>query len=166
MRILVVDDREANLESAQRKLSDYDLTVSQSYAKGLELIRKNGPWDVVFVDGMMPFDGFHKNSDYGQQKLVGYQLALTAVSENVQLIAVVFSVHHHQCAEGEILEETCNGGENLFQFENGAKLMFFHDPCFCEECYRGCAIGHDEDCSLKGTEVGKNWTKHLKELMA
>ena len=161
MKILVIDDRQENLDGAIAQLGgSHDVFTTASYDMGNMLISRGDsvenrkvanltagrsigsysswsnkhyedfsagvPWDVVLSDGMMPFDGFYHNSDWGTEKLVGYQLALSAIAAGTRFVAVVFSNHHHQNAEGSILEESSRIRDS-FRFANGAVLRFFQD---------------------------------------
>lgn len=214
MKILVIDDRQANLESAKIQLgNEHEVITVPSYEIGRLLLtwgdsqkareflsaakesgwkipghtwrafwekfvkspwddgvdKHNQPlsyWDVVLTDAMMPFDGFHRNADWGQEKLVGYQLALTAAANGAKYVAVVFSNHHHQNAEGSILESS---KDFPLTFANGTKLIFQMDTC---DCYgevsgpRGCGgrDQHKDGCSYGQGEIGKNWVKVLIKL--
>lgn len=102
-------------------------------------------WDMVLTDGMMPFDGYHRNSDWGEEKLVGYQLALLAIYKGARYVAVVFSNHHHQNAEGSILEENFHHCREGFDFANGSKLRF-----------------HYASAGNQGS--GKDWTEAFQSL--
>jgi CheY-like chemotaxis protein len=105
-------------------------------------------WDMVLTDGMMPFDGYHRNHDWGEEKLVGYQLALLAIYEGAKYVAVVFSNHHHNNAEGSILEGNFYHCGEGFDFANGSKLVF-----------------HQDSVNANNSGSGKDWTEVVQELI-
>ncbi len=47
MRILVIDDREENITSAQETLKGHELTIARSYDEADELLKLNFSWDDV-----------------------------------------------------------------------------------------------------------------------
>ncbi len=104
-------------------------------------------WDVVLTDAMMPFDykAHQHDPGYGEEKMVGYQIAFNAISMGASS-AIIFSQHHHQSAEGRILEYSSlffgRHFKEIFKFTNGTKLGFFQD-----------------------TGEVKNWKKALEKLL-
>ncbi len=105
-------------------------------------------WDIVLTDAIMPYDIKSHQIDpgFGENKLVGYQLALNAAVRGAS-VAIVFSAHHHQSAEGRILEGTCwetYYDSSFLALNNGARIIFVQDTA----------------------EQGKNWKKALQKLVA
>lgn len=164
MKILVIDDREANRQSALDQLGvEHEVTVANGYDAAMSETWQ--PWDVVLTDAMMPFDRSSRRNEswFGEEAMVGIGIAMRALKK-ARFVAVVFSNHHHQNAEGEILEDCYHAfdARKPLVTANGARLAFVQDLCVCSECNgRG---EHRSTCSQQGP-IGKNWAKALAELL-
>lgn len=53
-RILAVDDDKVNLQVVKSQLHNYQVTLAESGAEALEILEKEGPFDLVILDIMMP----------------------------------------------------------------------------------------------------------------
>ncbi len=85
MRILVVDDNEANRKIAQRMLETLGCTVvtAASGAEGLDWVRRDA-WDLVFMDCRMPgMDGFQAMAEIRElEKGTETRVPIVAVTAN------------------------------------------------------------------------------------
>ena len=82
VRILVVDDNRVNLEVAKGLMSRYgaDIDEAMSGAEALARLEDNGPYDVIFMDHMMPgMDGIETTVKIREE---GYTLPVIALTAN------------------------------------------------------------------------------------
>jgi len=125
MKILVIDDKPENIESARREFGGHDLTAisdvdeavkhlrikydeikkeelkkgGMKWREALEKSRLPFPYDVVLVDLMLPASGYmlgDKKVFAGQEMPYGFGLAILAAKNGAKKVAVVTSMDHHQ----------------------------------------------------------------------
>lgn len=99
MRILVIDDNDANLAAAKAQLGiKHSVTVANSYEEGQQLLWKKHQFDVVLVDLLMPGKlGACRRSEesYGKEMPIGIFLALLAAKHGAQYVGVLTDSDHH-----------------------------------------------------------------------
>lgn len=169
LRILVVDDDQRNLDSAQRLLGDeHDLTTCTSHEEAVKLIDTTireigsivgkGPsrWDVVLSDHNMPAWASASSTRRGEMMMVGWQIVLLAALNGAQYCAVVTAGNHHDDVTSAMLDPLGKAYWAYIERDpeytapfviNGAKVGFWHDP-------------NEDD-----PENGKGWDKVLRVLL-
>jgi CheY-like chemotaxis protein len=105
MKILVIDDKKKNLDSAKELLSDHEVTTVQTYDEGLGILdlryanKMNHGFDVVLVDLLMPASNHkqgHEGAKFiGQEMPIGIFLALLAAQYGAKYVAVFSDTNHH-----------------------------------------------------------------------
>jgi len=92
MKILVIDDTQAQLDHAKNVLADYEVTIAGSWREGKEALEMGG-WDLVLTDLSMPAEGDGQGPDgrkyVGQPTPYGFPLALLALKLGIPKVAIV-----------------------------------------------------------------------------
>jgi len=97
-KILIVDDKQQNIEAAIDQFSSFDveLITVKGFGPVAELL-KNG-FDMVFTDLMMPAesDGIPGNhSEIGKEVPYGLLIAIMAKNAGVKTVAIMTDISHH-----------------------------------------------------------------------
>ena len=101
MKVLVVDDKMANLMAAHKQLTNCaELTAVGTYDDGQELlIKEKHDFEVVMVDLLMPASeqkqGLDGKKFVGQEMPIGIFLALLAAKNGAKYVAVFTDSGHH-----------------------------------------------------------------------
>ncbi|MEI6835759.1 MAG: response regulator [Candidatus Falkowbacteria bacterium] len=98
-RILVIDDKIANLEAAEKQFAEknVELIVMGTYAGAVYFIN-NEHFDIVLSDLMLPGDdeGIScNNPEIGQDVPYGLLLAILAKNRGVEKVAILTDISHH-----------------------------------------------------------------------
>ena len=114
MKILVIDDKQENLDSAKALLSDQEVTTIDNYDDARKLISKNATvdrkewkvtykrpdFDVALIDLFLPSSANHLMGEglmfTGEQMPVGIFLALLAAQNMFPYVAVFTNHNHHR----------------------------------------------------------------------
>jgi CheY-like chemotaxis protein len=95
--ILVIDDSEKNVISAQETLAGHKLTVVSSYEAAMEILGKE-KFEIVLTDLYLPMSSQNLSEEaFMLGKLVPYGLLLRdeAARNGAQFVAVVTDLNHH-----------------------------------------------------------------------
>ncbi len=114
LRILVIDDKQVNLDAAKEQLAGHQVTTASSFREAHKLLGQNkdadqyvyfdkqepAQFDVVLTDLFMPAcpDGINKAkfaSHEGTEKPYGTVFALAALRRGIPMVAIVTSGNHH-----------------------------------------------------------------------
>src|SRR3989338_6719999 len=106
MKILVIDDKQENLQAARDQLgAEHELTTTGGYDSGLRLITQANvePFDVVLCDLFMPaprqvgYVGLSPEGakHTGEEMPIGIFLVLKAAKHGVKFVAVLTMTNHH-----------------------------------------------------------------------
>ncbi|NTU67106.1 MAG: hypothetical protein HGB08_04260 [Candidatus Moranbacteria bacterium] len=195
MKILVVDDRLANQESARKTLSGHELIIGGTYASGWSHFRRrcNKKFDAVLTDLLLP-------EDLPSDEIFPYgiPLALEALTLGVPLIAIVtFGDHHTEDPRVGMLNGMKNGkiGESVFMTSVDSPLAALDGECdvcrgkrlvVCKNCkgtgmtdaehgrFAQCSCIYNEPgrgrshchfCDSTGRLHGKDWGWVLERLI-
>lgn len=132
MKILVIDDKQENLELAKQQLKDHEVTTVSSYDEAFTLVccldasawppKDNKPdFDAVLTDLLMPAGKTNqgeKGMKYvGQEMPLGIFLALQAINSGVKLVGLLTDTNHHAHPASAALDHL------KFLVVNGSKLV-------------------------------------------
>lgn len=146
MKILVIDDRDINQDSAATTLGGHEVTIIGSYDEAISVLVPECGYEVVLSDLMMPMSketiipGVYKN---GELVPYGFILALRASAAGAKYVAVVTDTNHHNSAVSAAIDHAGGFKENGDEAWNcgwedgaiaprftinGAKAFFIHAP--------------------------------------
>jgi CheY-like chemotaxis protein len=120
MKILVIDDKQENLDLAKQQLKDHEVTMVSSYDEALKLVcNYDSYWgklvkpdfDAVLTDLLMPA-GRSKQGDkgmrfVGQEMPLGIFLAIQAANVGVQFVGLLTDKNHHDHPASAALDQLC-----------------------------------------------------------
>ena len=132
-RILVIDDKLANLESAENQFADknVELTIVSTYQGALYLI-KNARFDIVLTDLMMPGDGegiSGDNPEIGKEVPYGLILSILAKNKSVENVAILSDISHHAGPIAWAMDNLMRNDSFIFMQDHFSYLD--HVFCFC-----------------------------------
>ncbi|MFA6100095.1 MAG: hypothetical protein WC750_04455 [Patescibacteria group bacterium] len=94
MKILVVDDKQENLDSASTQLAEHELTIVSSYRAAEKLLDERNEFDVLLTD-LMLLDGPGGVGSGEDEMGSGIWLALVAATRGVKWIGVLTDSTRH-----------------------------------------------------------------------
>ena len=112
MDILVIDDAIWNQRSAERTLSDHQLTIAKSAEEAYRILEKSGDFDAVLTDVYMPVDScgalldqvaLDYANDAEGQVAAGLVFALAAVNWGIKT-AICSDRDHHRSVISTLLD--------------------------------------------------------------
>lgn len=148
MKILVIDDSEAQQQAAKTQLAGHDLTIVDSCIDAKVYIRKD-EFDVVLTD-LMLCDGFRWANNEGAVIGSGIFVALFAAMNHVRYVGLLSNTLRHDTWEAASLAELGGSSPEPIMIQ-GAKVLL----CSAESGM----IERD------GSARTKNWAKLLKALV-
>jgi len=99
LKILVVEDKKENQIAAEKMLSDYDVTIADSYDVAMDYLKdENNNYDAVLTDMNMPQGRGDCQADKSVKDDIlpfGYAIAMFALKEQVPYIGIVSDSNHH-----------------------------------------------------------------------
>jgi CheY-like chemotaxis protein len=158
VKILVVEDKQENIEAAIEQLQGHDVDIATDYhtasRKIMGKFRQTEPtYDVVITDLFIPYTTkdwgpvLDKNRCDASPKSFGYNLLLLAVAQQIPHIGLLTDTNHHQNVESAAIDELdfmANQGKlKIGQSDVVVDLRDFGDPHYCQgvKNYKG-ALDH------------------------
>lgn len=173
-KLLVIDDTQANLDSARETLKDsgYEVLVAKTYDEGRQLMYTEG-LEVVLSDQIMPAQGVEERTagcGGGQEMVVGFALAMQAVTCGAKYVAVATDMGHHSHRASAMMDAVSDDyagarfmvsssvkkwshfDDSLKESTNQAVVIFFQIGDTFERKGVACPT-----CNGSGKEPGKNY---------
>lgn len=157
MKILVVDDKQLNRDSAFETLGDdHDVTVADSFDEAMHLLvatdDPSGPFDAVLTDMEMPMSSNNIQPPIyqpGVEVPYGPFIVLRAALVGVKYIGMFTDGHHHSGpmqAALDFIKPQISPALPNFEI-NGATAVLMHADVFSDK--RSCSLGcHAYDDSI------------------
>lgn len=126
LRILVIDDKPANIASAKKTLAGHLLTSVTGYEDAMNILAK-GKFDVVLTDLHLPMSSKmlgDKAFKLGELVPYGILLMIEAARQGAKYVAVVTDLSHHADPFSAAFDHYSRFPVNI----EGAKVVMMHAP--------------------------------------